>query len=100
MKKRFTTPILFFVESEQMAVEMVETTPGSRALLDKSGTLASRLFMVDHANGDFETLFATPRWIEGWRAPVGTVVKFSDEFPEELKEQALARVPAIKIKFI
>jgi hypothetical protein len=91
-KQRFK-PVLIFTKSSESAAALSKTIPGSRVIDEETGPLALRRAMVDHANGEYEVLIATPRWATGWKAPLGTKVIIQDDFPEELRDQALARVP-------
>lgn len=96
-KKRITTPVLIFVANDAKAQSLSMSIPGSRIIDSNTGPLAFRRQMVDHANGEYETLIATPAWATGWRAPLGTKVIITDGFPADLVEQAMARVPAGRI---
>ena len=94
MAKPRHKPTLIFVASSQRAASLSATIEGSRVIDEETGPLALRKAMVEHANGDYEVLIATPRWATGWKAPIGTNVIINSDFPEELREQALARVPS------
>lgn len=93
-KVRFK-PILVFVSNDSEASQLAASTPNHRVINSTTGPLAFRRAMVEQANGEYETLIATPQWSTGWRAPIGTEVWFSDSFPAELKAQAMARVPGL-----
>lgn len=93
MAKRSFRPTLIFTKSSESAAALSKTISGSRVINEETGPMALRRAIVDHANGDYEVLIATPRWATGWLAPLGTKVIIQDDFPQDLREQALARVP-------
>ena len=97
MAKNKLAPCLIFA-SDAEAAKIHGMIPGSRIIDNSTGPLALRLAMVDHANGEFETLIATPRWATGWRAPIGTKLVITNCFPSDMVEQAKARVPAGRVK--
>ena len=92
-KNRFKTPILIFVMTDEAASKLAATIPGSRTLNSMTGPLKFRMAMVDHANGEYETLIATPEWLTGWRAAIGTDIRFSVDFDESLIPLAQGLVP-------
>ena len=93
-KKRFSKPVLIFVMTDDAAAKMAATIPGSRTMTSTTGPLKFRMALVDHANGEFETLIATPEWLTGWRAAIGTELKFDIDFDDSLVPLAADLVPA------
>jgi hypothetical protein len=94
MSRETRRPVLIFTEDLSEALELQRSIPSSEVIDGSTGPLALRRFITAHANGEVSTLIATASMTVGWRAPGGCLVLFDSEFPEELREQALARVPA------
>jgi hypothetical protein len=92
-------PVLIFARSDaavdDVAMRMAQLRPHSAIgyLTKDTGPLALRQVIVGMSSGEFPIVVASPRWVEGWRAPLGTLVLFGEGFPEELRAQAAARAP-------
>lgn len=73
-----------------------ETRQDIGHLTRETGPLQLRRVIVEMGDGRLKVVVATPRWAQGWRAPLGWVVEFDESFPADpaLRAQAEARIPA------
>ena len=93
--------ILYFAAEGRVAsvASALEQQAGGRAigrLTADTGPLELRRIIVEMGDGRMPVVVASPRWAQGWRAPLGWAVEFDESFPADpaLREQALARIPA------